>query len=200
MDQPAILDSLKKLHKNGATFITTNYDDVLEKHLDMAHFDKSDPHALIEYQRGSLDAVFHPHGHWRNGDNIILSAQDYWGVKGDSEVQETLRHVLATKTVLFVGCGSGLSDPNFGKLLDWIGDKHKRRGATHYLLLRRGEQNPVAQLPLNHVVVSLSEFFMSFMSFLSLFRYCLSVAIPFIGHKLSRQCYRLPRPTKNSIC
>lgn len=105
----------------------------------------------MSYQRGSLDAVFHPHGYWYNPDNVVLSAQDYYGVKGDHDVQETLRHILATKTVLFVGCGGGLADPNFGRLMEWIGKKHKKRGATHYILLQKDETNPVTELALNHV-------------------------------------------------
>lgn len=151
MDKPAILDSLKQLHQKGAMLMTTNYDDMLEKHLDIPPIDRSDPHALVSYQRGSLNAVFHPHGHWRNADGVVLSAEDYYGVKGHKDVQEVLKHILATKTVLFVGCGGGLSDPNFGKLMEWIGEKHKTRGATHYLLLSKSQENPVTELALNHV-------------------------------------------------
>ncbi|RYP66148.1 hypothetical protein DL769_006092 [Monosporascus sp. CRB-8-3] len=102
VDKKAILDSLKKLHQNGAMLLTTNYDDLLEKHCNTPLLDRSDPNCLMSYQRGSLDAVFHPHGYWRNADSIVLSAEDYYGVRGDSDVQ-VLRHILASKTVLFVG-------------------------------------------------------------------------------------------------
>ncbi|RYP82874.1 hypothetical protein DL770_005481 [Monosporascus sp. CRB-9-2] len=58
---------------------------------------------------------------------------------------------ISSKTVLFVGCGGGLADPNFGKLLEWIGGKHRKRGATHYILLQKDEANPVTKPALNHV-------------------------------------------------
>ncbi|KAK7748371.1 hypothetical protein SLS62_008634 [Diatrype stigma] len=151
VDNTAILDSLKKLHEHGATFLTTNYDDLIERHLNMPPIDRSNPESLMSYQRGALDAVFHPHGYWHNPGNVVLSAQDYYGVKGDADVQETLRHLLATKTVLFVGCGGGVADPNFGRLMEWIGEKHKNRGATHYILFQKDERNPVTELALNHV-------------------------------------------------
>ncbi|TGJ82340.1 hypothetical protein E0Z10_g6414 [Xylaria hypoxylon] len=151
VDQLDLLDSIKSLHQQGAMLLTTNYDDLLEKHCDLEPIDASDPNGLVSFRRGSRPAVFHPHGYWRNASNIVLSAEQYWRVKNDQVVQETLQHILATKTVLFVGCGGGLSDPNFGPLIHWVGEKNLGSGASHYILLRGREPNPVTQLPLIHL-------------------------------------------------
>ncbi|KFY82485.1 hypothetical protein V498_08574, partial [Pseudogymnoascus sp. VKM F-4517 (FW-2822)] len=40
------------------------------------------------------------------------------------------------KTILFVGCGSGLEDPNFDALLRWASKRHKNLPHQHYLLIR----------------------------------------------------------------
>lgn len=150
-DHLDILDVIKALHEQGAQLFTTNYDDLLEKHCKVSHVDGSDPSGLISWRRGSRPAVFHPHGYWRNANHVVLSAEQYWRVKNDEVVQETLQHILATKTVLFIGCGGGLSDPNFGPLIQWIGEKNIGTGSSHYILLQSAEQNPVTQLPLIHL-------------------------------------------------
>ncbi|KAI8944519.1 SIR2-like domain-containing protein [Xylaria longipes] len=151
VDQLDILDALKTLQQNGALLFTTNYDDLLESHCDLDPIDAADPNGLISWRRGSHQAVFHPHGYWRNANNIVLSAEHYWRVKNDQIVQETLQHILTTRTVLFVGCGGGLSDPNFGPLIQWAGEKNVGTGASHYILLQAPEKNPVTHLPLVHL-------------------------------------------------
>ncbi|KAJ3579348.1 hypothetical protein NPX13_g1218 [Xylaria arbuscula] len=151
VDQLEVLDAIKLLQQQGALLFTTNYDDLLERHCNLEPIDASDPNGLMSYRRGSRPAVFHPHGFWRNANHIVLSAEQYWRVKNDQAVQETLQHILATKTVLFVGCGGGLADPNFGSLINWIGEKNIGTGSSHYILLERSEQNPVTELPLIHL-------------------------------------------------
>ncbi|KAI0449682.1 SIR2-like domain-containing protein [Xylaria acuta] len=151
VDQLEILDALKTLHQHGALLFTTNYDDLLERHCGLEPIDASDPNGLTSWRRGSHQAVFHPHGYWRNANHIVLSAEQYWQVKNDAIVQETLQHVLASRTVLFVGCGGGLSDPNFGPLIQWIGKRNVGTGDSHYILLQAAETNPVTQLPLIHL-------------------------------------------------
>ncbi|KAI1136215.1 SIR2-like domain-containing protein, partial [Hypoxylon sp. FL0543] len=147
-----LLDSLRQLQRKGAMLLTTNYDDLLEKHCGLPALSASETDRLYSFQRRSFNAVFHPHGHWQDSDNVVLSAEHYYDVTKHEEVQETLRHILSTRTVLFVGCGGGLEDPNVGPLLRWIGEKHASRGAGHYLLLSRDTPNPVPSLSLNHVI------------------------------------------------
>ncbi|KAI1303962.1 SIR2-like domain-containing protein [Xylaria venustula] len=151
VDQHEILDAIRSLQQAGALLFTTNYDDLLERHCNLDPIDGSDPNGLMAYRRGSRPAIFHPHGFWKNANNIVLSAEAYWRVKNDKIVQETLQHILATKTVLFVGCGGGLSDPNFGSLINWVGERNIGINASHYILLQKSEQNPVTQLPLIHL-------------------------------------------------
>ncbi|KAI3324096.1 SIR2-like domain-containing protein [Xylariaceae sp. AK1471] len=151
VDQHDILDALKELEHQGAMLLTTNYDDLLEKHCKLDALDGSDPNGLISYRRGSRKGIFHPHGYWRNAKHVVLSAEQYWNVKKDSSVQDTLKHVLGSRTVLFVGCGGGLADPNFGPLIQWVGETNLGTGSSHYILLQRAEKNPVTQLPLIHL-------------------------------------------------
>ena len=43
------------------------------------------------------------------------------------------------KTFLFIGCGSGIEDPNFGPLVEWLTRVYSGNGRIDYLLCREKE-------------------------------------------------------------
>ncbi|KAI1657227.1 hypothetical protein F4813DRAFT_83135 [Daldinia decipiens] len=108
--------------------LTTNYDDLLEKHCGIPPVGRSDEYELASFQRKSFDGVFHPHGHWKDPENIVLSARNYQ-----------------------VGAGGGLDDPNWGQLLRWVGEKYENRGPVHYVLFPKSVGNEIPHMPLNHL-------------------------------------------------
>jgi hypothetical protein len=55
------------------------------------------------------------------------------------EVQNVLQTFLEYRTIVFVGCGSGLEDPNFGALLKWASERHGNIPNRHCLLVRDGD-------------------------------------------------------------
>ncbi|KAI8966648.1 SIR2-like domain-containing protein [Daldinia sp. FL1419] len=147
----SILDSLRQLHRHGAMLLTTNYDDLLEKHCGIPPVGRTDTTGLLSYQRKSLDGVFHPHGHWKDPDNIVLSARNYHDVLRDRAVQDVLTNIVSNRTILFVGAGEGLDDPNWGQLLHWVGESHRKKGPTHYVLFPKSIGNEIPHMPLNYV-------------------------------------------------
>lgn len=150
VNHPSILDSLKNLQKEGAILVTTNYDGLLENWCGLKPIDSSTILELRKFQQQpQRKGVFHPHGYWENPDSVVLNAIDYYKATTDNEVQETLKNMLGFKTVLFVGCGGGLNDPNFGPLLDWVGLRQKGVPYNLHLLLRKNDRNPVEGRPLN---------------------------------------------------
>jgi len=145
----SILDALKRLHENGAILLTTNYDGLIEEHCGLDPIDSSDTDELARFMRREVDGVFHPHGHWKHSATIVMDTVDYYKAKEvTTEVQDALQTFLRYSTVLFVGCGGTLDDPNFGPLLDWIGDKQRRIAHNHCLLLQDDDKNPVDGKPL----------------------------------------------------
>ncbi|TRX92064.1 hypothetical protein FHL15_006931 [Xylaria flabelliformis] len=147
VSQQEILDTLRALMRNGAYLFTTTYDDLLEQHCGIDSIDAADPIGLGAWQRGGRLGIFHPYGSWRNANHVVLSAEQYWR-DNNQVVRETLQRVIASKTILFIGCGGNLSDPNFGPLIQWIGEQNAGTTASHYILLQPPESNPVTQLPL----------------------------------------------------
>jgi hypothetical protein len=47
---------------------------------------------------------------------VVLDTIDYYEAKHSGAVQHMLKTFLQYKAILFVGCGSGLEDPNFDAL------------------------------------------------------------------------------------
>jgi hypothetical protein len=133
---PALLEILKALHERGATLLTTNYDDVLEKFCGLQRISRSNQDDILRFQRGDLSAVFHIHGSYHDAHEVVLDTTDYYEVKHSNEVQDILKTFLQYKTVLFIGCGSGLEDPNFDALLRWATERYKNIPHRHCLLIR----------------------------------------------------------------
>jgi len=133
---PDLLDMLKALHEKGATLLTTNYDDVLEKHCGLQRIGRSNQDDVSRFQRRDLNGVFHIHGSFHDAHEVVLDTTDYYEVKQSDEVQDVLKTFLQYKTILFIGCGSGLEDPNFDALLRWASERHKTIPHRHCLLIR----------------------------------------------------------------
>ena len=105
-----IIDVLKILHEKGATLLTTNYDDLLEKACNMRRIGRSNRDDILKFRRGNLDGVFHVHGSYQDPDEVVLDSKDYYEIRESDEVQNMLKTFLDDRTILFVGCGSGLED------------------------------------------------------------------------------------------
>ncbi|KAH7319501.1 hypothetical protein BKA65DRAFT_599550 [Rhexocercosporidium sp. MPI-PUGE-AT-0058] len=136
---PDLLDVLKELYERGATLLTTNYDDVLEKYCGLQRVGRSNQDGVSKFQRGDLNGVFHIHGSYCDPHEVVLDTTDYYSVKHSDVVQDVLKTFLQYKTILFVGCGSGLEDPNFDALLKWASVRHENIPHRHCLLIRDDE-------------------------------------------------------------
>jgi hypothetical protein len=134
-----LLEVLRALQRKGAILVTTNYDDILEKACDFPRIGRSQPDEILKLKRRDLDGIFHVHGSYLDAHEVVLDTTDYYQVTHSDEVQDVLKTFLEVNTVLFVGCGSGLEDPNFGALLKWASERHKNIPNRHSLLVRDGD-------------------------------------------------------------
>jgi hypothetical protein len=136
---PAILEALKKLHYNGAILLTTNYDDILEKYCGLRHIGRSKIEDIVKFRRGDLNGIFHVHGSYHDPQEVVLDTTGYYQIRESDEVQNMLKAFLDDKIILFIGCGSGLEDPNFDGLLKWAAERQKNIPNIHCLLVRDGD-------------------------------------------------------------
>jgi hypothetical protein len=136
----AVLEMLKALHERGATLLTTNYDDLLEKSCNLIRIGRSNQADILKFKSRKLDGVFHVHGSYHDPDEIILDRTGYEQIRNSEEVQNILKTFLEYDyTILFVGCGSGLEDPNFDGLLKWARERQEKLPNRHCLLVRNGD-------------------------------------------------------------
>src|SRR5271170_549212 len=135
----ALLDAIKELHEHGVMLLTTNYDDLLERHCDIPRIGRSNRDNIFKFRRRDLDGVFHIHGSYHDPHEVVLDTTDYYQVQHSDDVQDMLKAFFNDKIILFVGCGSGLEDPNFDRLLHWASEQHKNIPNRHCLLVRDGD-------------------------------------------------------------
>jgi hypothetical protein len=138
-------------HLGSRLVITTNYDQVLrwscpdEWRDDLKIWNVNAPAEQAEYLRrgeGRAPTVWHLHGHIDQAAELILTPDGYaalYPAAGETEPRhraalETLRHLLASHSFLFVGFS--LDDEHFGVELRRMLDVFEGFGGPHYALVR----------------------------------------------------------------
>ena len=119
---------------------TLNYDNLLE--------DASGRHAVTWLKADDVqdvltgvvtDAVLHLHGWFREPDSVVLGLGSYLAVKDHAHAKAVLNLFTLDRTLLFVGCGDTVLDPNFTRLIEWGKEALKDVAPRHYLLCRTSE-------------------------------------------------------------
>lgn len=139
----SVLDPLAELAKRGALLLTTNYDHVLEQVTGLPTVVGTDSGRMGEALR-DRPAILHMHGSWERPASVVLGAESYQEVLDDAFAQFIMRALPATKTLVFIGCGAGLQDPNWGPFMSWVEDVLVYDTQEHYRLCREGERQQVA--------------------------------------------------------
>ncbi len=131
---------LDALHALGAPIATTNYDDLLTRGRAIERIPWTDGPAAHEVIRGDREGVLHFHGCFDQPESVILGVQSYQTLLASRGAQAIQQAVVADRTLLFVGCGDGLSDPNFGELLEWSASAFGKSKYRHYCLCLKKER------------------------------------------------------------
>ncbi|MFN9630795.1 MAG: SIR2 family protein [Cyanobacteriota bacterium] len=139
---PSILEALSAL---SGVLATLNYDDLLEQATGRRAITWQQPDAVQDCLRGQTSAILHLHGHFTQPDSVVLGVSSYNRVKEDPHASVVLQLLTIQHTVLFVGCGDTVLDPNFAQLLEWGKDAHKDVEPRHVLLCREADQAAVRQ-------------------------------------------------------
>ena len=144
-ERPQVLEAVLAL---GVPIATTNYDGLIERAA------KDGRQALTWRQGSAWQAMFrgeerekkgnrevlHLHGYWGVPDSVVLGLSSYEDLRRDEPAQAMLRAVSLMKSLLFVGCGEGLDDPNWGALRDWLSRVASDSEHRHFRLVRSGEE------------------------------------------------------------
>lgn len=99
--------------------MTTNYDSLLEQIGNRESAMWSDAKSIQAILSGDSNAIGHLHGVWKEPDSVVLSDSDYTNLVNAEDAQFLQRAMSGIKSIVYVGFGSGLGDPNFSSLLAW---------------------------------------------------------------------------------
>jgi hypothetical protein len=122
-----------------APIFTTNYDHLLEQALHRDAVSWRNEAAVDRILRGDSNAILHLHGHYSDPRSVVLGWWDYAGIVDNEHTQAVMRALAMAKSILFVGFGAGLRDPNFDQFLRWSRRVSRTLPYRHYRLVRADE-------------------------------------------------------------
>jgi len=133
--------------------LTTNYDTLLETVGGRQSTDWTDVRGFHEVVTRSSDAIGHLHGLWNNPVSVVLSETDYAQFRAHKSIEALERAVSALKSIVYVGFGAGLSDPNFAALLRWHRAAFPESGVTHFRLCRTSDEAELQKIHADENVI-----------------------------------------------
>jgi len=116
-EDPSVIQALVGL---GVPVATTNYDSLIELVSGWERLTWREGSGMQRALQGGDEAVVHLHGHWRDPVSVVLGVKSYEALTGSGVPQALQRAIATMGSLLFVGMGGGLSDPNFGPLREWL--------------------------------------------------------------------------------
>ena len=142
---------IEALHGLPVLIATTNYDGLIEEVTGRPHITWKEQAAVERWLRGeTADAVLHLHGWWDQPESVVLSLHAYEDVTADEHAQAVLRCLRTRNTLLFIGCGGGLEDPNFSRLLQWATATFGASPYRHFRLCLDSEVEALAAEQRDH--------------------------------------------------
>ena len=134
---PTVLEALRDLQ---APLATTNYDALLEHVTGLKPVTWREQAKVFRFIRREEPAILHLHGFWDAPDSVVLGIRSYEAVRQDAHAQAIREALAMTQSLLFVGCGDGLSDPNFKPFLTWLRAVNTSNEDRHYRLALASQQ------------------------------------------------------------
>jgi len=132
-------DLLLAIGDLGSPIATTNYDGLIEKALLRSPTAWTDATAAQLIIQRKSPSILHLHGYWENPESIVLGAQSYGTLTGNSTAVHIERVLASAQFLLFIGCGEGLADPNFESLRGWLRTAFPNMEGRHYRLCLNSE-------------------------------------------------------------
>jgi len=132
----------------GCRIATTNYDDVGERITSRRSIVWNERQDVIEFVKGDDTTLLHFHGLFRDRKTVVLGKSSY-AKHLRKKLPQFFQKLLPTlNTLVFIGFGEGMEDPNFSALMKWMKGQLKDSGDRHYRLCLDSQQREYdRQLP-----------------------------------------------------
>jgi formylglycine-generating enzyme required for sulfatase activity len=111
------------VHSLRVPIITTNYDDLLDRaahSTGLPFYTWRNSSQWVSSLSNESPPILHLHGHWREPGSVTLGIGSYYRLLQAEGVQTIERALGQFNTLLFIGFGKGLEDPNFRSLVNFF--------------------------------------------------------------------------------
>ena len=146
---PEVLQAIAELE---VPIATTNYDGLAEEATGLAAVTWRNGFRTERVLRGDARGIVHLHGHWREPTSVILGVRSYAQLLRDGYGRSMLDLLATMRTLVLVGFGAGLDDPNFGALRKWMAATWTGSEHPHYRLVLESERDAAAELHRNEPI------------------------------------------------
>jgi hypothetical protein len=138
-----ILDALTAL---PGVLATLNYEGLIEQASNWKPVTWLSEDKVQEVLRREItDAVLHIHGWFDEPESVVLGLNSYAKVAGHAHTKAVLQLFTIDRTLLFVGCGGTVKDPNFSQLVGWAKEAIRDVPPRHVPLWREEELEAVRE-------------------------------------------------------
>lgn len=141
--------ALRGIWRAGDLIATTNYDLQIEEAVSAAPISYSSPADILSIILGEDNKVIHLHGVYdkMSGiDDIIADDPQYKGILENAGAQ-FIQNLISTNTIIIVGCGGTVEDPNLSGFMRFVVDKLGAKDIPYFYLMKSGDAVP--DLPSN---------------------------------------------------
>ena len=121
--------------------LTTNFDTLLELATGRATATWQEPAKMQSSLHNTESAIGHLHGCWTEPGSCILTESSYTSLLNSEAMKAIEQGFTVMKSVLYVGVGATLADPNFSRLLDWHREVLPGTKIRHYRLCIASERD-----------------------------------------------------------
>lgn len=146
-------NAIQTIWRTGDLIATTNYDLSIEKVVGAEYVSYSQPAEILSAIRDGENKVIHLHGVYdsiNNIDDIVADRMQYRSIM-DNEGAQFVQNLLSTYTLIIVGCGGTVEDPNLSGFMSFVVEKLGAIDVPYFYLMKNCDTVP--NLPSNAVPV-----------------------------------------------
>lgn len=159
VNDPRLIHALDRICK---LLSTLNYDTLPERVLKRVSVSWNQPHQVslavngqkVEAAGSDHDTIIHLHGCCHDADFVVLGSSSYRAVSNHPHAQAVQQLFVVGYTMMFVGCGDTLADPNFSNFVRVATEILGETTKAHYVLCleQEVEKWKVKKIPWLHPV------------------------------------------------
>lgn len=152
----SLASSFQSINRAGDFIATTNYDLLIEQATGLNNYSYTQPGNILASLKGDMERkIIHLHGLYdfnRGVDEIIANSDQYDSIV-ENEGAQFIQNLLSTNTVVIIGCGATVDDPNLSRFLSFA-NKQLNISVPYFYLYKEDAPGIIPELPDNFIPVS----------------------------------------------